>query len=110
MKIYPNQRIITIDNSANTDNETISFSKSALELARQNLTPMAFEVWSYLASHNDGECFPLSSSDLRRKCRNTDEYTYLRNFKKLVDAGYLHHGEENNYTFSDLPKYDIARP
>lgn len=85
----PNQRKIIIERTSDkVQKDFFKVSNDSLEEAMFNLSNNEFKLWVYLADNAHGYQLDLYPVDFC-KTANLSISTYRRDFKKLIEKGYL---------------------
>ena len=103
---YPNQKHITVKKCHRDNGKTFVYmSTEALQDAMNKLTPSGLKMWLYLAKNQTKYEIDLSS----KACKQwgiTGKSSYDRAVTELMNAGYLHFINGNEFVFVESPKLD----
>lgn len=103
IKTNPNQKVVTVHKETKPLKDYTYFSLDTLRMARKNLKPGAFMLWTYIADNKDGWEFGLSSSDFFDNT-TMGKSAYDNAVKELIEKGYLVlRSGKTLYDFYDRP-------
>lgn len=111
MITYPNQRVITIKETATpkegTNGRFVVFDYEIMMKAIRDLTPTTYPVWCYLNANKKGYEFALSTTDI---CAQTglSPSTAKKAINELIEKRYLvlQPNKTKHYDFYSTPQED----
>ena len=111
MITYPNQRVITIKETATPEKGTnerfVVFDYEIMMKAVRDLTPTTYPVWIYLNANKKGYEFALSTTDI---CAQTglSPSTAKKAINELIEKRYLvlEPNKTKHYDFYSTPQAD----
>jgi hypothetical protein len=106
MKTYPNQKIIHI-NKETHKNAYLSIEIDEWIDASNNLKPITFKIYLYLASNADGFDLALSRQDIMDKL-SISKNSYLNGIAELEEKNYIILKQGNIYDFYTVPMYQSS--